>query len=44
MNEDILDNLRIIQMVNYIQNYQRKWKEHVNKVNTGGILKQILHC
>jgi hypothetical protein len=29
-------------MINYIQNYQRKLKEHVKGVDTGGISEQIL--
>jgi hypothetical protein len=27
-------------MINYIQNYQPKWKEHMNTVNTERISKQ----
>jgi hypothetical protein len=30
-------------LIGYIQNYQRKWKEHMNKMNAGRVLKQILH-
>jgi hypothetical protein len=40
-NEDILDNLKIIPMTDYIQSYLGKLKEHVNYMNTQGIAKQI---
>jgi len=30
----------MIMMIGYIHNYQRKMKEHVNRMNTGGITKQ----
>jgi hypothetical protein len=41
-NKDILDKLKIQPMLDYLQNYQMKWKEHVNKINTGRIQKQVL--
>jgi len=28
--------------MDYVQNYQREWKEHKNRTNTGRIWKQIL--
>jgi len=34
--------MKIKPVIYYIQNYQRKWKEHVNIINTGRIPKQIL--
>jgi hypothetical protein len=34
-NEDIVDEMKIKLMVDYVQNYQRKWKDHVNRMNTG---------
>jgi len=34
------DKLKIKPMINYIQNYQPKWKEHMNTVNTERISKQ----
>jgi len=40
-NERILNKL-IKPITDYIQNYQRKWKKHVNKMNAGWIRKQIL--
>jgi hypothetical protein len=30
-NEDILDELKMKPMIDYIQNYQRKWKEHMEQ-------------
>jgi len=36
-NEDILDKLEIKLVTDYIQNYQRKWKEHMNRTNIGRI-------
>jgi hypothetical protein len=42
INEDILDKLKIKPVLNYIQNYQRKWKEYVNRMNTRRIPGQIL--
>jgi len=41
-NEDILDKLKIRPLTYYIQNYQRKWKEHMHWMNTGRITQQIL--
>jgi hypothetical protein len=29
-------------MIDYIQNHQGKWKEHVKRINAGRIAKQIL--
>jgi hypothetical protein len=40
-NEDILDKLKIKPIIDYIQNYQRKWKEHMNRMNEGRNPKQI---
>jgi hypothetical protein len=40
-NEDIFDKLKVKPVIGYIQTYQRKWKEHVNRMNTERILKQI---
>jgi hypothetical protein len=37
--EDILDKLNIKPVINYIQNYQRKWKDHVNGMNTNRVPK-----
>jgi len=34
-NEGILAKLRIKQMMEYIQNYHRKWNGNVNRINTG---------
>jgi len=31
-------------MIEYVSNYQRKWSEHVNRMNAGRIRKQILCC
>jgi hypothetical protein len=42
-NEDIVDKLKIKPLIDYVQNYQRKVKEHVNRMNTGKIPKQILY-
>jgi len=42
-NEDTLDKLQVKPMIQYIQNYRRKWKERVNRMNTGWIPKQILN-
>jgi hypothetical protein len=42
-NEDILDKLKTKPMVDYIENNQRKWKEHMYRMSTGRIPKQILH-
>jgi hypothetical protein len=42
-SEDILHKLKIKPVQVYIQNNQKKWKERVNRMNTEGILKQILH-
>jgi len=33
-NEDIRDKLRIKLVIDYMHNYQRKWKERVNRINT----------
>jgi hypothetical protein len=41
-NQNILDKLTFKSVIDYIQNYQRKWTKHVNKRNRGRILKQIL--
>jgi hypothetical protein len=42
-NEDILDKLKIKPLIDYIKNYRIKGKEHVNRMKTGKIQKQILH-
>jgi hypothetical protein len=42
-NEDILEKLKMKQVIDYNQNYKRKWKECINRMNTGRIPKQILH-
>jgi hypothetical protein len=42
MNYDILDKLEIKPEMGYIQNYQREWKECVNKMNTRRIPKRVL--
>jgi hypothetical protein len=42
-NVYILIKLKIKPLLYYIQNYQRKWKEHMNRMNTGRIPKQISH-
>jgi len=42
INEDILEKLKIKLVIDYVQNYKRKWKEHANRMNTGRIPKQIL--
>jgi len=34
-----IDKLKIKPVIDYIQNYQRIWKEHVNRMNTGRIQK-----
>jgi len=36
-SKDVFDKLKIKEIVDYIQNYQRKWKKHVNRINTGRI-------
>jgi len=41
-NYDILDKPKTKPVTDYIQNCQRKWKEHMNRMNTGRIQKQIL--
>jgi hypothetical protein len=41
-NESILDKLKTKPLIDYFQNYQRKWKEHMNRMNRGRIPKQIL--
>jgi hypothetical protein len=40
-NEDILDKQQIKPVTDYVQNYQRKCTEHVNRMNAGKIPKQI---
>jgi len=40
---EILDKLKIKPLTDYIEYYQTKGKEHVNRTNTGRILKQILY-
>jgi hypothetical protein len=35
--EDILYKLKIRPIISYIQSYYRKLKEHINRMNTGGI-------
>jgi hypothetical protein len=42
-NEDILDKLKIKSAIDYVQNFQSKCEEEVNRMNTGKIPKQILH-
>jgi hypothetical protein len=42
-NEEILDRLKIKQMIDYILNYWKKWKEHGNRMDMGRTPKQILH-
>jgi len=39
--EDILNEHKIKPAVDYIQNYQIMWNEHLNRMNTGRIPKQI---
>jgi len=41
-NEDILHKLKIKPVIDHIQNYQMKWKESMNRMNTGRITKEIL--
>jgi len=41
-SENTLDKLKIKSEIGYILNYQRKWQEHMNRMNTGRIPKQIL--
>jgi hypothetical protein len=41
-NEAILDKLKIKPVMDCIQNYQRKGKEHMRRMNTGRMTKQIL--
>jgi len=41
-NENILDKLKIKPVINCTPNYQKKWKEHVKKMNTGRMSKQIV--
>jgi len=41
-NEDTTGKLKIKPVIDYIHNYQRKWKEHMNRMNTGRIPWQIL--
>jgi hypothetical protein len=38
-NEDILDEIKVKPVTYFIENYQRKWKEHVNKMNTRRVPK-----
>jgi len=38
-SEDTIDRVKIKQMVDCIQNYLRKWKEHMNRMNTRRIRK-----
>jgi len=38
----MLDELKIKPVIVFIQIYHRKWKEHVKRMNTGRIPKQIL--
>jgi hypothetical protein len=40
--ENISDTLKIKPMIEYIQNYHRKWEEQMNRMNKGRIPKQIL--
>jgi len=39
--KDILDKLRMKPMIEYTMNYQSTWKERVNGMNRGRILKKI---
>jgi hypothetical protein len=41
-NYEILDKIKIKPKIDYIQNYQSKWKEHEKRMNTGKIQKQVL--
>jgi hypothetical protein len=38
-NEAISDKLKLKRMIDYVENYHRKWKERVNRMNTGRIQK-----
>jgi hypothetical protein len=41
-NEDILTELKIEPMIDYIKHYQESWRSHVNRMNAERFLKAIL--
>jgi hypothetical protein len=41
-NEDILTELKIEPMIDYIKHYQESWRSHVNTMNAGRFPKAIL--
>jgi hypothetical protein len=41
-NEDILIELKIESMIDYIKHYQESWRSHVNRMNAGRFPKAIL--
>jgi hypothetical protein len=42
VNEHILDKVKIKPVIDYFQNYKRKWSEHMKRMNTGRISRHIL--
>jgi hypothetical protein len=43
-NEDILTELQISQITEFICQYRKNWKEHVNRMSSDRIPKMILKC
>jgi hypothetical protein len=41
-NEDILTELQISQITEFIYKYRKNWKEHVDRMSSDRILKMIL--
>jgi hypothetical protein len=44
INEGILGKLKIKAVIDYIQNYQRRWKEHAKIMNTGKVKLKLFLC
>jgi hypothetical protein len=42
-NEDVMKELHIEPMLDYIQHYQKQWKNNLQRMNTMRIPKAILH-
>jgi hypothetical protein len=43
-NEDVMKELHIEPVLDYIQHYQKQWKNHLQRMSTTQIPKVILHC
>jgi hypothetical protein len=42
-SEDVMKELHIESVLDYIQNYQKQWKSNLHQMNTAKIFKAILH-